>query len=83
MDNAKHDPLEGRELEIRRLRRQDAEFSAVWEDYSEVLAVLCQLGKGDDADPKILRDYLRLRTDLARELSDWLDADRLRRQRDP
>ncbi len=76
------DPLARRELEIRRLCRADARFAAVWADYGEVLRMLRRLEVDPGAGPEALRDYRRLRAELAVELADWLDRARARRRED-
>lgn len=68
------DPLLFRELQVRRLCRDDADAAAIWEDYREVLAQLRRLRRQADPPPSALADYVRLRAELCEELTRLLDA---------
>lgn len=68
------DPLQGSELQMHRLCREDPGFAAIWEDYREILAVLGRLEARPDVPARILDDYVRLKGELAAEIRKHLDA---------
>lgn len=66
------DPFHDRELEIRRLCKQDAQFAAIWADYLEIRAALRRLATEAAPPPDVLADCRRLGRELADEIAERL-----------
>ncbi|NDV53016.1 hypothetical protein [Salipiger sp. PrR003] len=74
------DAFRKREFEVHRLRRTDESFDELWQDYQDVRSVLGRLDANASASKIMWDDYLRLSSELTREIEDRLQDERKRRE---